>query len=316
MDIITNGFDSNDIFKKDEELADVKHDLRKKGLVPVLDNDTLRIYKVKSNENLNEIIAYFEEEYKSVFEEIVCKTNIGSYRTKHMNAMRRAMGIISDVITINKRPATKDEIWKEFGLDDEIKRKEFHLKNAMNVEVDVPINDEVWVKGYRKERIDEVVNRIAREYEVKTCEKASKIAIFLKFIDSPYYNLDLIARTMCTFFGNENISFSTGSNVVERHENSVRNMSFSDTENELSEEEKISCIKKMLEGFNIECVFESKIEDVSDFQFETMVKTNLLKPKEAVLDFAKHNSDIINDENVSKIINQINKTSVKRLTRK
>lgn len=311
-------YDLDDAVIMDNELSKLKYDFRKKGLVPIIEGDTLRIYKVKSNKKLNEIITYIEKEYKSIFENVACRTDIIFDRQEiyRREIYYREPEIDTDITTINTRLATKDEMWKILELDDEIKRNEFYLKNAMNVEAGVPINDEGEEKGYRKERIDEVVSRIAQKYEVRTCEKASKMARLLKLIISPYYNLDLIAEVICEFLGYDSAYFSTGTNVFENGEDLVRHMTFSTTENELSKEEKINCIRKILDGFDIECIVDLKIKDAPHFLFETIVQPYRMNSKETILDFAKHNSEILENKNVSEIIDCVNKDNPKKIKRK
>ena len=300
--------DSNDKYKKEESLAKVKEYFRQIGIIPILVDDTLKIYKIRVNKNLDNVINYFDKEYKYKFQRIKPKR-------KKDNYMYNLWQEVGTEIK-NEKAATSDDIWKMFELENEVKRNEFYEKNARIIETDVVYNDEIWLKGYRKERLNEIVDRISKDCVVRTYEKSSKLAMFLKTFKAHNYNLDYIYKFIYEFYYNKDINFSTGINIIKENIETVINRDFNEVEKQLTQEEKIDCIKKMLEVFDVKCIFESKLSNMHNFLDGRIIDTDVLLSKEDVLDFAKHNYDIINNEEINEIVNKINGISTKRLKKK
>ena len=126
--------DSNDKYKKEESLAKVKEYFRQIGIIPILVDDTLKIYKIRVNKNLDNVINYFDKEYKYKFQRIKPKR-------KKDNYMYNLWQEVGTEIK-NEKAATSDDIWKMFELENEVKRNEFYEKNARIIETDVVYNDE------------------------------------------------------------------------------------------------------------------------------------------------------------------------------
>lgn len=160
----------------------------------------------------------------------------------------------------------------------------------------LPIDDEIYTKAYRKETIDEVVGRIKQQYLIYTYKKGSKIAEVMQFIKhSNYINLDLITSVLYKFIDGTEVEFMGSQiEIVEPGEKAIQDIVFNDVEEALSKEEKISILKEILASLDIECIHCEDLNKPTKSLIMNFVNTKWNDPKVVMINFAQHNTQLLN----------------------
>lgn len=60
---------------REESIERTKINIRKKGIIPILKENELYIYKIKGNNNIDEICNYYRENMFDVYKDIVLNDN-------------------------------------------------------------------------------------------------------------------------------------------------------------------------------------------------------------------------------------------------
>jgi len=284
-----NIFHTNNEFQRKREIAQAIYEFRKKGLVPILKDGKLLIYKISTSEKFSELQNYYASNFFDIYSSLI----LDNQKFRSDLCRFSYLPLFKDMI--NYHQASQDDIIEHFNLDNETNRKKFLEQNAQEVEVHIPVNDEIYTKGYRKETIEEVVKRVAHNYVVCNFKRRSKLSEVMCFINyNNYINLDFIASIICKFLYSTDIDFySSEVKVLEHDEDKIKSMKFSDKEQLLSEDDKILIIKEIFNSLNIECVCCEEIDKISDFQLKCMANSKLDNLKNIIIDFASHNSDIL-----------------------
>ena len=300
---LARAIESNKRVQKSQEIANLKESIRSRGIIPVLKDNILYVYRITGKKGISELSAYYRDNMYDLYDVVVFNDR------KFQQDLCKASYLQSFRNMINYRQSTFEEIWNYFDLNDEEKRKKFVEENAREREIPLPINDRVYKKYYMKENARDIINRIAFNYVTCTYKRDSKIAAIIHLIGiSNYFNLDYIASLVCNFLYSKKIDFFEGTNIINNEEWQVCGMRFTDKENLLSEDEKISLIKSIIENLNIECVYCEEIDKISDYQLESMFGPY---SREDIIDFSKHNNSILENEVFSDLFNKVESMSLK-----
>lgn len=291
-------------FQKEQEKANVIFNLRKKGMLPIISDNKLNIYKIKSNEKINELVKSYEENFYDIYNVLILNNQEFAARMCRSSYDPFFRGMIGSHIS------SVEEFCEFFELDNEDIKNEFYEEHCDEVEVKIPVDNNMYT---RKENIDETFSRIASEYVTCVFKRHSKIASIISNLHyEKCYNLDLIAELACELFYSQSINFSIGTNILDREQTEISAMNFTDREKELSCTDKISVIKEILSAFEIECVYSKEISKMDDSYFNLLSDDNQ-NTKEIILDFAKHNTDILENSTFTEIYTNVIGESSKTL---
>lgn len=284
---------SSENLRRFEKESNFKDNLRKKGIIPILKDKKIYIYQVKPRENA--IIKLFNELDENLFDIYteVCRND-------------------RELKILRVRATTKEEILENFHLNNEKNINSFLNSHAKEIEMHIPVDDKTYTKAYRKETIDEVIERLVdgEYYVTLTFKRPSKLSEIVRdMYGTEYIDLDDIAKYIVEFLYDEKVEFSTGGILTEGHRY-LEKLQFSDKEKSLSEEEKLSIIGNIISTFSIKCVMVEDINKMTKYQLRSFFDT---ESKKIITDFSKHNADILYNspfsETTQKIIEYIPKKS-------
>lgn len=285
--------------------AKFKNNLREEGLVPILRDGKIIVYEVVGTEKLDELISNFEENMFDIYSVVVLDNE------RFRSDLCRSSYIPSFRNMIKYRPSTKEEIWENFNLNDEKCKNDFLLKNAREVEVHIPVAEKMYTKGYKIEEIDEVIERITSNYVTCIYKRPSKLSKIVSFINlENFIDLDYIAELIYGFLYDKKISFRTRTNILPSENLELAQITFTDKEKSLTEEEKIAIIRDIISAFSVECVYSEDVDKVSKFQLENIFGT---KSREFVIDFARHNTDLLDNSEFTDTYHKIMHSKSKTL---
>lgn len=277
---------------------DFFNSLRKDGLLAFIDNDYINMYKVKSNDKLEKLILDIKNRFDEIYSILFIKDD------KFMNETINSSYNPFFKNMVSYHPTTKEEIYDYYGLDDKSNMDKFYEENSISIENNLVIDDKMSTTILKKESIDETINRIADNRITCLFKKNSKLAEILLSIDN-YFNLDFIAQIVCQFLNSIDVDFSSNQfKSLDSNEDRIKLMKYTSKENSLSYEEKIRIIKEILNTFDIECLYSKKVEEL----FNT--------DNQLLLEYAKHNTYILENSEFTKIYNEIiNNTDKKYIKR-
>ena len=280
-----------------------KHSLDVKGLVPILKNNKILVYKVTCKNDLRKLSNEFENSLFDSYSVIV--ENNQKFKENLYNGSNKNI--------VDYRESTKEELWKKFELDDEEKRELFILKNSNEVEVKIPINEEIYTKGYRKENLDEILDRLTKKYITCFYIKPSKLSKITHFLSlNCYTSVEKYAELVYEFLYDDKKSFTTntGSRIPTQYWDIISSR-FTDKEKNISEEDKFSIIRDIINLLDIECVYSKDVDDITEFEIENIFNTIT---KKFIIDYAASNYDILYNSEFKDIYEKIksSKSKIKR----
>ncbi len=299
--IDTNGFNKtlehSYRIKREHEIAEFKEAIKERGILPILREEKLFIYKISKTEILSELITAYKDNMSETYNVVVLndeKFKSDLCKSSYLPFFRNML---------NYRPSTPEEIWEKFNLNNEQSRKDFIEQNAREIEIQITMSDLTYLKGYRKEKIGEIVKRISHDYVTCIFKRDSKLSAIIDFIGTKnYFDLDFIASKAVEFLSSNRVAFASGSTILKDERMAIDRMPFTDKEKSMSEDEKLIILKDIKDAFNIECVYCEEVDKISDSQLESMLGTS---SRENVIDFSKHNTDILDNSDFSPIYNEI-----------
>lgn len=266
--------------------------LRKNGLVALIDNDQINIYKIKSNKKLDQLITDTKKMYDEFYNIIL--VNDQKFKKKILNSSYNPF--FRDMMSYHL--TTNEEIYDYYNLYDESNRDKFYEENFINIEDKIIIDDKMSINIEKKESIDETINRIAKERITCVFKRKSKLADTLSCIDN-YFNLDFIAQIICQFIDSTSNDFSSEQlRTLDSNEERIKIMQFTSKEKELSHDDKISFIRDVLETLDIECIYSKSIDEMDNIIFDTY-------DSKLILEYAKHNNYILENSQFTNIYNEI-----------
>lgn len=285
--------EANNALNKEMKVADFKFNLRKKGIVPVLRDNKLFVYKVSGTKKLSELgdeyrINMFDTYNKVILYDDYFKKFLKPGYLHHLSGFENM---------ISFKFSTTDELWDYFDLNNEQNMQKF-IENYLKEIKDETYTDNSETGKHRIEAIREIVEKIAGNYVTCTFKRNSKIAALIDLIvTSNYIDLDFLAALACEFLYSKDVDFSTGTTVIDEREK-VDRMIFTKKEKSLSDDDKKELIKNILNGLDIECVYCDEIDQISDYLIESIFE---IKARETVIEFAKHNAEILDDSDFATV---------------
>ncbi len=294
---------------KEQEQVDLANYLGSKGLLPVLKDDKLYIYKISISKKLYELAKYYRNNLVDDYRTIVSEKDFYEDFFNNRDPLKYKN-------MINHHKSTAKEIYEQFGLGNEINQKKFIEENAKEVEIKTKINDEEYTKSYRKETVDEIVNRICNNYVTCVCQRKSKLAEIILFIlHYNFYNIDFINELAYDFLYNKELIYNKIIFFTQEQLN-IQNMTFSNKERVLSEDDKLAIVKKIIEACSFETIYCEDIDKISNHIF-LPVLSEFSDKVDMIVNLARHNNDVIENSVFSsiiiKIINSNNKVLVKKM---
>jgi hypothetical protein len=258
--------------------------LRKKGLFPIIKNDYLYIYSVKSTDASKELV---DECRKTLFDVYNVVTN----NQKYINDFRFRSSSFPEFRNILKhRVSTKEDLYDYYHLDNDIEKDKFMRlpQNKMYI-IDVKMS------------FDGVVDEIVKYYMTFVFKRPSKIAEIVSFL-SGYFDADFAAAKAYRFLYLKDRDFSIGINPIENKQFEIDRMDYSNKEDNLSYDEKLELVKRVISSFDIECLYSSRIDEMSDFILESIFKT---KSRKLISEFARDNYNLLYNSAFSDIYKKI-----------
>lgn len=300
-----NALDSAFDFHEEEQKGKLRNFIMQNGLVPILKNGKLCIYKILIGNKLEELAktlnANLSNEYIQIFldnltfDKKLCSNTLNDMVEYHL--------------------ASKEELWLYFNLDDEHCRENFINQNALEIEEQVMIDGTHYVKTYRRENLEEILVRLCSTAISCTFKRNSKIAALIFHLRNGFIDLNFIASFLCLFLDTKNVDFSNAGtlNIVEPNQLKIRNMSFSDKESKLTIEEKIAIINEILASLDIICVYS----EGEDKKLEPLIYSLLYSDfKGTIVQLAQHNSKILENEDFKKAYSKFETILTFKLTKK
>lgn len=267
-----------------QRVSKFKYRLRKKGLFPIIKNDYLYIYSVKSTDASKELV---DECRKTLFDVYNVVTN----NQKYINDFRFRSSSFPEFRNILKhRVSTKEDLYDYYHLDNDIEKDKFMRlpQNKMYI-----IDD--------KMSFDGVVDEIVKYYMTFVFKRPSKIAEIVSFL-SGYFDADFAAAKAYRFLYLKDRDFSIGINPIEDKQFEIDRMDYSNKEDNLSYDEKLELIKRIISSFDIECLYSSRIDEMSDFILESIFKT---KSRKLILGCGSDNYNLLYNSAFSDIYKKI-----------
>ena len=189
----------DDEYNWELEYANYKHELRKKGYVPVLTFTVLHVYKI--NPNLDDLY-YLSQKYRSMFTcekyKLVCMT------PDLHNNIRKDDSIES---LIRWETATYEKIIDKFNLIDDEHKKEFMKLYFHKIGVKVTKDDSDDIKF--KKMISKIIEE---DYAICSFREESKLGIICNYMCEGYVDLDFLLGQLYEFVYSDCKDFYTRQN--------------------------------------------------------------------------------------------------------
>lgn len=132
-------------------------------------------------------------------------------------------------------------------------------------------------------------------------KRNSKIAEIINLVGNDnYFDLDFIASLTCEYLYSKHIDFSTGLTIFTAEIEKINKMKFTDKESDFTEAEKIKLIRNIMEQFDTECLYCKDLDKISTTELQSILGT-----REIIVDFAKHNSEILENSEFSNIYKKL-----------
>ena len=285
-------FETTEWLRQSEEEADFKFRMRKRKLVPIIKDGTLFVYRIVGTEKTNSLVNEYSEALYDTHDVVTNNEKIlDDFRFKiSLSPYFRNL--------LHHHISTKEDLYRYYKLD-KIENRDSFLNLPQNQIF--KIDDEM--------EFDEIIEAMSKYYFTFVFKEPSKISEIISFI-SGYLDIDYIASNIYNYLNSNFKDFSYGTNPVEEGQMQIDRMSFTNKENNMSMEDKISLIRDVFESFNVECVYSSNVDEMNDFITSSIFGT---KSKKMVLEFAKHNSDLIYNSEFSHVFKRIVSSKEKTL---
>ena len=296
---------SDDFFKRIEEdskfvrdtqkEANLKLRMRKKKLFPIIKDDSIFVYRLSSTKETDKIVSEYSDSLCDIYDVVTNDEKIKNdfyFRSSYSPYFRNLL---------HHHISTREDLYRYYKLD-KIENRDSFLNLPQNQIF--KIDDEM--------KFDEIVEEMAKYYFTFVFKKPSKISKIISFT-SRYLDIDYVASEIYYFLNSESRDFFTGTSPIDDEHMELSRINFTDKEMNVSENEKISLIKNIIDSFKIECVYNSKIDEMNEFLTSSIFGT---KSKNLVLKFAQHNSNLINDSEFSPLYKKIISSKTKCLINK
>lgn len=268
---------NEEMHKIDEEVT-FKGKLRYKGLFPTLKGDILSIYEIKPTEATTGLMIRCRENLFDVYRKI---TNDREYMNKFFYNSSKYPEFRN---ILDNHDSTKEELIEYYKLKTDEDKNNF---------LSLPQNE--MFKFDRDMSFDEIIEAMAPHYMTFNFKRPSKISEIIYFL-SHYFDADYAASVAYRILNIKDMDFYYGVNSVEPGQEKINRMAYTIKEDRLPYSERLDLLKQIYDSFDIKCVYSSNVNDMTDFIFENIFKTT---DKKMVLDFAKHNYNLLHNSEFS-----------------
>lgn len=283
------------ILRDTQKEANLKLRMRKKKLFPIIKDDSIFVYRLSSTKETDKIVSEYSDGLCDIYDVVTNDEKIKNdfyFRSSYSPYFRNLL---------HHHISTREDLYRYYKLDVVENRDSF---------LNLPQNQ--IFKMDDKMEFDEIIEAMAKYYFTFVFKNPSKISKIISF-SSRYLDIDYVASEIYYFLNSESRDFFTGTSPIEDEQMELSRINFTDKEMNLSENEKISLIKNIIDSFKIECVYNSKIDEMNEFLTSSVFGT---KSKDLVLKFAQHNADLINDSEFSSVYKKIISSKTKCLINK
>ena len=287
---------SEELFRTEEKLANVKSKLQSLGFFPVVRDSILTVYSVKVSPDNASIFGNLEKNLGNTYEEAFYYGNSSYQGLKYKEEIK---------LPIAKRASTPENLYDLLGLGDEERRQKFLQENARECEVKIPYQNGIYLKGYRLESLKEVLERLRCDYAVHIYKRESKIAELLKKIGN-CLDTDSIFSILYEFLNGQKVDFSEGINNVSSIQKIAEEMPFSETELSLTETEKEIILNDLFSAFTYTSLSSKTISTLN---------SRYGIDKNSLLLIGKHNAAILDTSEVQEIVFKFKKIKTHSLKR-
>lgn len=283
------------ILRDTQKEANLKLRMRKKKLFPIIKDDSIFVYRLSSTKETDKIVSEYSDSLCDIYDVVTNDEKIKNdfyFRSSYSPYFRNLL---------HHHISTREDLYRYYKLDVVENRDSFlNLPQNQIFKMD----DEM--------EFDEIIEAMAKYYFTFVFKNPSKISKIISF-SSRYLDIDYVASEIYYFLNSESRDFFTGTSPIEDEQMELSRINFTDKEMNLSENEKISLIKNIIDSFKIECVYNSKIDEMNEFLTSSVFGT---KSKDLVLKFAQHNADLINDSEFLSVYKKIISSKTKCLINK
>ena len=269
--------------RKSQEEATFKGKLRRRKLFPIIKDGVLYIYSVKPSDETKCLIIKCREDLFDVYRIVTNdRKYIGDflYRSSYFPEFRNVL---------DYHDSTKEDLIDYFNLTD---------LNEKNKFLDLPQNKLFKHDGMS---FDDVFDDLVKSYMTFNFKRPSKISEIIDCV-SRYFDADYAASSAYRILNSECEEFARGTNPVEDEQMRIDRMRYSEKENKLSYDERLELLKSVYNSFDIQCLYSSNVNEISDFVLENMFRT---KSKKLIYDFAQHNYDLLYNSKFSDVYKKI-----------
>lgn len=283
------------ILRDTQKEANLKLRMRKKKLFPIIKDDSIFVYRLSSTKETDKIVSEYSDGLCDIYDVVTNDEKIKNdfyFRSSYSSYFRNLL---------HHHISTREDLYRYYKLDVVENRDSF---------LNLPQNQ--IFKMDDKMEFDEIIEAMAKYYFTFVFKNPSKISKIISF-SSRYLDIDYVASEIYYFLNSESRDFFTGTSPIENEQMELSRINFTDKEMNLSENEKISLIKNIIDSFKIECVYNSKIDEMNEFLTSSVFGT---KSKDLVLKFAQHNADLVNDSEFSSVYKKIISSKTKCLINK
>ncbi len=274
-------------YEEEGKFANYKYAIRNRGIVPIVRNDILFIYKVNPN---NDALFNLNLDYQKRLSDI-------NYKFIHMNPDLHINIYKEESIEnfVRFEPATYDNLFENFNLVDEKAKQEFIRRYFNSIDANIKVNDNenVIFKKMMKKLAEE-------DYAICSFKVESKLSRIIDFINDGYIDIDFLAEQLCEFVYSDKKNFYDGTNILKIDTNKIQMMDYTNKEKSLSDNEKINIIKEIIYALNIECEYTCRLDNISYPHLKLLLGCDSMK---YLMRFAKHNESVINDDKIQSIRN-------------
>lgn len=268
--------------RKNENRAELLYYLRNQKLLPYILDNKLKILSINIKQDFD--YEYLNKRYTTVFREKYLSTLFGTELIRQQNSSKV----------------------KTFDVIDRIIKTEFLSRNRNDIK---KMQSELYKMGIVNiDKLEDMINSYYEIINIIQYKEFSKLYMLMN-ICKEQFNLNLVANSLCQFFSK---NYSEHNLYMEMYDcndyiKAVNCANFTDLELNLNKEDKLAELQKLYLAFDIDTIFEKDIYKLNVNDILILPNINIKKDEilEYLIDIAKLNSSIIEDESFYQIYSAI-----------
>lgn len=251
--------------KKERELMDI----RKSDFFPIVKNDNLYIYKISKTNELKVLINEFLSKYNSIYNQIL-EVNPNFFNDDTLR--EEYLSHYGKIVSYKK--VVKDEFLSYFNIKNETDEARFIRANGEGVGKYIKKNDGYFLMC-RMETLDEIIKRMD-VYNVKF-NMPSKLGSVLDYINNGFYDIELLISTIYEFLYSEKLNLTKRLSIMDSNRMRLLYSNFTNVEKNFSEKDKYNIVKRIVDAFNIELIYNKSLKNVDDYNIANFSIRNMIE---------------------------------------